>query len=35
MKLDEWKGKGKGYGAHRTVCMLREPDRVEEEKEEG
>ena len=25
MQLAEWAGKGKGYGLHRTVCMIREP----------
>lgn len=26
MQLDEWAGANRGYGLHRTVCMLREPD---------
>lgn len=25
--LSEWTGPNRGYGMHRTVCMLREPSR--------
>ena len=29
MQLDQWAGTGRGYGLHRTVCMLREPSNGE------